>query len=137
LGLDDREDSVQPPSLAAFCLITATYAIEQYCKRRFFMKKYFERIESAGDLLLPLREYPVREVLACYSATPNSGAFWELVEPEFYRLCPEIEERLDIPPCPAAFPRFGAAAGADGFQGGVPGGLYQCEGPGGPGLGLP
>jgi hypothetical protein len=117
LGVDDREDcldfasvqnpgfeflqsknswhSVQPPSLAAFCLITATYVIEQYCKRRFFMKKYFERIEFAGDLLLPLREYPVREVLAVYAYCSAAGP--ELVEPEFYRLCPEIEERLDIP----------------------------------------
>ncbi|MDR1903759.1 MAG: hypothetical protein LBQ88_15940, partial [Treponema sp.] len=102
LGVDDREDcldftsvqnpgyefshsknpanSFQPPSLAAFCLITSTYAIEEYCKRRLFLKKHFERIEISGDLsaplcgavrftssltrrneklLLPLREYPV------------------------------------------------------------------------------
>jgi hypothetical protein len=57
LGADDREDRI-----SRFCLITATYTIEQYCKQRFFMKKHFERIECAGDLLLPLRKYPVREV---------------------------------------------------------------------------
>jgi dsRNA-specific ribonuclease len=51
LGVDDREDT-----LSRYCLITATYTIEQYCKRRLFLKKHFERIEFHGDLLLPLRE---------------------------------------------------------------------------------
>jgi hypothetical protein len=90
LGLDDRDDT-----LSRFCLITATFTIEQYCKRRFFMKKQFERIEFVGDLFLPLREYPVREVLAVYAY--YNAVEPELVEPEFYSLCPEIQERLDIP----------------------------------------
>jgi hypothetical protein len=90
LGIDDREDKI-----SRFCLITATFTIEQYCKRRFFAKKHFERIESNGDLILPLREYPVREVLAVYAYC--SATEPELIEPEFYSLCPEIEERLDIP----------------------------------------
>ena len=51
LGVDDREDK-----LAGYCLVTSTYTIEQYCKRRLLRKKYFERIEVTGDLLLPLRE---------------------------------------------------------------------------------
>jgi hypothetical protein len=90
LSLDDREDT-----LSRYCLITATYTIEQYCKRRFFIKKHFEGIEFAGDLLLYLREYPVREVLALYAYCPAAEP--ELIEPEFYNLFPEIEERLDIP----------------------------------------
>jgi hypothetical protein len=90
LGLDDREDS-----LSRYCLITATFTIEGYCKRRFFMKKHFERIEPDGGLFLPLREYPVREVLAVY--VYYNAVEPELVEPEFYSLCPDIEERLDIP----------------------------------------
>jgi hypothetical protein len=53
LGLDDREDA-----LSRYCLITATFTIEEYCKRCFFTKKQFERIEFAGDLHLPLRETP-------------------------------------------------------------------------------
>jgi hypothetical protein len=82
LGVDDREDA-----LSRFCLTTATYAIEQYCGRRLYMKRHYERIEFYGDpssslrndvrftslltrrnegLFLPLREYPVREVLALY-----------------------------------------------------------------------
>ncbi|MDR2785975.1 MAG: hypothetical protein LBB83_08680 [Treponema sp.] len=30
LGIDDRDDA-----LSRYCLITAAYAIEQYCKRQF------------------------------------------------------------------------------------------------------
>jgi hypothetical protein len=62
LGLDDREDA-----LSRFCLTTATFTIEQYCKRRLFLKKHFEHIEFHGDLLLSLGEYPVREILAVYA----------------------------------------------------------------------
>jgi hypothetical protein len=85
LGVDDREDA-----LSRFCLTTATCAIEQYCKRRLFLKKHVERIETNGDPLLPLREYPVREVLAVYSA----GALRETgepLEPGLYRVIPDLE----------------------------------------------
>jgi len=41
LDVDDREDN-----LAGYCLVTSTYTIEQYCKRRLLRKKYFERIKS-------------------------------------------------------------------------------------------
>jgi hypothetical protein len=85
LGLDDREDKI-----SRFCLITATFTIEQYCLRCFSMKKYFERIEFAGNLLLPLREYPVREVLAVYSLS-GMATSGELVEPDFYRVIPDLE----------------------------------------------
>jgi hypothetical protein len=64
LGLDDREDA-----LGRYCLIIATYTIEQYCKRRLLLKRHFERITAYGDLLLPLGEYPVREMLACVLGT--------------------------------------------------------------------
>jgi hypothetical protein len=104
LGIDDREDA-----LSRYCLITATYTIEQYCKRRFFTKKHFERIEFSGDLLLPLREYPVREVLAVYALYHAAGP--EMVEPEFYGLCPEIEERLDIPHALRLSPALGRLPG--------------------------
>jgi hypothetical protein len=95
LGIDDREDT-----LSRYCLITATYTIEQYCLRRLVLKRHFDRIDVSGSSLLPLREYPVREVLACYSATPNSlefasqtpqVTFWELVEPDFYGVVPDLE----------------------------------------------
>jgi hypothetical protein len=57
LSVDDREDRI-----SRFCLVTAAFSIEQYCKRRFMRKKYFEHIEFHGDLLLPLREYPIISV---------------------------------------------------------------------------
>jgi hypothetical protein len=44
LGLDDREDA-----LSRYCLITATYSIEQYCKRCFFRKKHTaETLDDMG-----------------------------------------------------------------------------------------
>jgi hypothetical protein len=109
LGVDDREDKI-----SRFCLITATCTIEQYCLRRLFLKKHFERIEFAGDLLLPLREYPVREVLALYACCSAAGP--EAVEPEFYGLCPEIEERLDISHALRLSPALGRLPGLAAFK---------------------
>jgi hypothetical protein len=86
LGFDDREDA-----LSRYCLTTATYTIEQHCKRRLFLKKHFERIGFHGDLLLPLREYPVREVPAIY-VVRAFGETGELVEPDLYRVIPDLEE---------------------------------------------
>jgi hypothetical protein len=109
LGLDDREDT-----LSRYCLITATYTIEQYCRRRLYLKRHFERIEFYGDLLLILREYPVRGVLAvyaCYNVVEP-----ELIEPEFYRLSPEIEERLDIPHTLWLSPALGRLPGLTAFK---------------------
>jgi hypothetical protein len=81
--------SFQPPSLAAFCLITATYTIEHYCRRCLFVHRHFERFEYAGDLLLSLREYPVLEIVALYALYHAPEP--ELVEPDFYILLPEPE----------------------------------------------
>jgi hypothetical protein len=85
LGIDDRENT-----LSRYCLVTATFTIEQYCKRRLSLKKHFERIEFHGDLFLSLGEYPVREVLAVYVV----GAFGETgepLEPDLYRVIPDLE----------------------------------------------
>jgi hypothetical protein len=93
LGLDDREDKI-----SVFCLITATFTIEQYCLRRFFTKKHFERIAYNGDLLLPLREYPVREVLGVWEIGNGEwGAGETLIEPEFYHVIPDLEEGEGLP----------------------------------------
>jgi hypothetical protein len=54
LGIDDREDA-----LARYCLTTATYTIEQHCKRRLVCGKRFEFFPFYGDYLFPLRDYPV------------------------------------------------------------------------------
>jgi hypothetical protein len=87
LGIDDRDEKI-----ARFCLLTATYTIEQHCKRRFLRKKQFETVEFYGDLLIPLREYPVTNLLALYAI--NNGT---LIEPEFYRVLPDCGTDLDIP----------------------------------------
>jgi hypothetical protein len=91
LGIDDRDDK-----LARFCLVTSTYTIEQYCKRRFLRKKHFERIEYIGDLLMPLREYPVSRVLIVY-ALSNSNGREEIVEPDFYSVIPDCGTEYDLP----------------------------------------
>ncbi|MDR0475961.1 MAG: hypothetical protein LBH43_20130 [Treponema sp.] len=69
LGIDDREDK-----LARFCLVTATYSIEQYCKRRMIRRKHFENIEFSGDLILQLRDYPVTKILAVFALSGMGGA---------------------------------------------------------------
>jgi len=82
MGVDDREDR-----LCRFCLVTASLTIEEYCKRKFLRKQYFEVFNWAGKLLLILKEYPVSEILAVY--TYNEKQFFEncgmILEPEFYR----------------------------------------------------
>jgi hypothetical protein len=110
LGIDDREDK-----LARFCLVTSTFTIEQYCKRWFLRKKYFETIEFFGDLVLPLREYPVTKMLAVFSMS-NEGKtdnreqvtgnrekkrekseYREILETDFYRVVPDCGSDVDIP----------------------------------------
>ena len=87
LGVDDREDK-----LARFCLVTASLNIEKYCMRKFLRKKYFEQNEYNGDLLVPLREYPVIEVLAVYIFGKG-----EMLEPEFYHTVPDCGTDYDLP----------------------------------------
>ena len=81
MGIDSREDKT-----ARFCLLTATLSIEQYCKRKFLRKKYIEDLKLEDDLVIPLREYPVTEILAVFANnrqfTTNKG---RIIEPEFYR----------------------------------------------------
>jgi hypothetical protein len=49
LGLDDREDA-----LSRYCLITATYSIEQYCKRRLIRKKHTDYLTFTGEYIFTL-----------------------------------------------------------------------------------
>jgi hypothetical protein len=88
LGIDDREDK-----LARFCLVTATFTIEQYCKRRFLRKKHFEQIEYIGDLLLPLREYPVISMRNEQLEMSNG----EKIDPKSYRVIPDCGTNMEFP----------------------------------------
>jgi hypothetical protein len=82
LGFDDREDT-----LSRFCLITATYTIEQYCRRWLLRKKRFEFLPFYGDYIFPLRDYPVREILAVYQTHALKEA--AIIEPGLYHTIPD------------------------------------------------
>jgi len=90
LGLDDRDDK-----MCRFCLVTATHTIEQYCKRRLLRKKHFEYIEFFGDLVLPLKEYPVSGVSALYALFPLRQP--EFIETDFYQVMPDCGSDTDVP----------------------------------------
>ena len=81
MGIDDREDKQ-----ARFCLTTATLNIEQYCKRSFLCKQYFETVKISRDLIIPLKEYPVTEILTVYTYNKVQLALsnGQILEPEFY-----------------------------------------------------
>jgi hypothetical protein len=49
LGIDDREDV-----LSRYCLIAATYSIEQYCRRRLYLKKRKGFTTMTGTLAFPI-----------------------------------------------------------------------------------
>ena len=82
MGIDDRDDKN-----ARFCLTTSTLRIEQYCKRQFLRKQYFESFKWTGDLVVPLKEYPVMEILTVYTYNSVQQVLvsGQILEPEFYR----------------------------------------------------
>ena len=94
LGIDDRDDKI-----SRFCLVTSTLTIEQYCMRHLLRKKHFELIEYTGDLLLPMREYPVQRILAVYVLGNREWGVGngEILEPEFYAAVPECGTDMDFP----------------------------------------
>jgi hypothetical protein len=67
LGFDDRENA-----LSRYCLITATYTIEQYCKRRLIRKKHTDYLTFSGEHIFALREYPIGKVLTVHAATAGT-----------------------------------------------------------------
>jgi hypothetical protein len=73
------------------------------------MKKHFERIEFAGDLLLPLREYPVRGIISMKSekGRMKNGD----IGAEFYRVIPDCRDVQDIPSCLSVSPALGLIRG--------------------------
>jgi uncharacterized phiE125 gp8 family phage protein len=90
LGVDDREDA-----LSRYCLVTATYTIEQYCQRRLLRKKRFEFFPFYGDYTFPLRDYPVREILAVYQTHALKESI--IGENDLYHIIPDCGELEDIP----------------------------------------
>jgi hypothetical protein len=99
LGLDDREDA-----LAGFVLTTATYSIEQYCRRPLLKRIHRESLDYYGDYLLPgyyvpLREYPVRSILGVWV---NRFTEPEHLLPEQYHCIPALadDNQSDLYPYP-------------------------------------
>ena len=140
LSIDDREDRI-----SRFCLATATFSIEQYCKRRLLQKKHFERIEYYGDLLLPLREYPVismslEPITMNIAVNPHpygftALSFWHaktqakagettasmpskamFLDPAFYRVIPECGTNMDFPYSIELFSAVRRLRGIDAFK---------------------
>ena len=95
LSIDDREDH-----LCRHCLVTATYSIEQYCKRRLLRRKHTERLECTGDSFFPLREYPVISISNEQLAMSNEqGAMSneKISNSLIFRVIPELGADIDIP----------------------------------------
>jgi hypothetical protein len=92
LGVDDREDC-----LSRYCLVTATYTIEQFCKRRLLFKKHTDYLTFAGDYLFSLREYPVRKVLSVHLDKKRVFGAESLVNPEHYYCLPDEGAFEDLP----------------------------------------
>ena len=63
LGIDDREDKI-----SSFCLVTATYTIEQYCKRRLIKRQHNDYLSCNGDYIFPLKEYPLCRIYSVHAA---------------------------------------------------------------------
>jgi hypothetical protein len=100
LGIDDRDDA-----LSRYCLITATYTIEQYCKRRLIRKKHTDYLTFTGQYIFSLREYPIRKVLSIHAATAAEVKQAEavfgpetFVDPKYYYCLPDegVNEDSDL-----------------------------------------
>jgi hypothetical protein len=100
LSVDDCEDT-----LSRFCLTTAAYTIEQYCKRRLLRRKNTDYLTFTGEYVFTLREYPVRKVLTVYAATAGTVQRGEplfgpanLIDPKHYYCLPDegIREDSDL-----------------------------------------
>jgi hypothetical protein len=99
LGIDDREDR-----LSRFCLVTASFTIEQYCKRRFLLKKHIDYLTYTGDYILTLRDYPVRRVYSVHAAREQAAVQGKqlftkdsLVTRNYYYCLPDLGINEDIP----------------------------------------
>jgi hypothetical protein len=92
LCIDDREDA-----LSRYCLVTATFAIEQYCRRRLFRKKHTDYLTFTGENIFTLREYPARKVLSVCADGNRLFEAASLLGPEYYYTLPGEGTDEDIP----------------------------------------
>ena len=98
LGIDNREEK-----LARYCLVTSTFTIEQYCKRRLLRKKHTDYLNCAGEHIFTLREYPLKKILSVHLSLEEAAQgdkFFttaKLVSPEFYYCLPDEGICEDFP----------------------------------------
>ena len=97
LGIDDREDKI-----SRFCLVSATYTIEQYCKRRLLRKRLTDYCGYRGGHIFTLREYPVRKIISINREVSGNreqviGNSWETIDPKTYFCLPDVGICEDIP----------------------------------------
>jgi hypothetical protein len=92
LSVDDREDK-----LSRYCLVTATYTIEQYCMRRFLLGKYADYLTFTGEHIFSLKEYPVRKVLSVHVEKNHVFEAESLVDPRHYYCLPDEGVFEDLP----------------------------------------
>jgi hypothetical protein len=98
LLVDDREDA-----LSRYCLVTAAYTIEQYCRRRLLQQKNTDYLTFTGEPIFTLREYPVRKILSVHAITTGTVQRAEvlfdsetLVDPKHYYCLPNASIREDL-----------------------------------------
>jgi hypothetical protein len=96
LGVDSRDDA-----LSRYCLTTAAYTIEHYCKRRLVRKKHTDYFTFTGEPVFTLREYPVRRITAVWAAPAGSAGprfnSENLIDPQYYYCLPDAGICEDIP----------------------------------------
>ena len=99
MGIDEREDA-----LSRYCLVTATFSIEQFCKRRLLRKTHVDYHSFTGDNIFTLREYPLRKILSVHAASEQAAIRGKvlfgpdsLVNPQSYYSLPDSGICEDIP----------------------------------------
>ena len=80
LSVDDRDDK-----MSRFCLITSTFTIEQYCRRKLCQKTIHQVFKEWQDFTVYLREYPVIS-MSNEQVTMSNG---NILDPEYYRVIPD------------------------------------------------
>jgi hypothetical protein len=82
-------------------------------------KKRFEFLPFYGDYIFPLRDYPVREILAVYQTHALKEAIIEpevRLENDFYHTVPGCGELEDIPFCLSVSPAMGLVRNLSGIK---------------------
>jgi uncharacterized phiE125 gp8 family phage protein len=92
LGVDAREEA-----LCTFLLVTATYSIEQYCRRHLLIKKHTDYLDYFGDGVLGLREYPVKKIYSVHNDLKHAFGQETILASDVYYCLPDAGIHEDVP----------------------------------------